>query len=530
MATTIFPATAAATPDTTRLTATLTRARKIAWLVLATFAVIFIHGYHPYAEDAAIYLPAIEKQMDPTLFPQGADFFLAHARASVFSGLIAFSASLTHLSLDYVLLLWYALSVALLLTASWRFAELCFDRPRAGLYGALLVAAVMTIPVAGTSLMLADPYLAARSLSTPLFLFALCYVLEDKLLRAGGCLLLASLLHPLMGVYGCALAITVWAVGKAQWRLLAILAGASAVVVGLGAAYMRITGVSENYRTVVLTRSYLFLAKWAWYEIFGLIAPLGLFAALLWRRRAPEDARLRACAIAALLNGVFFLLIAMAVTRSVDSVGLVRFQPLRAFHLIYLLMFLLPIHYATQRIFSRRANLFYLFLIPVFTGMFIVQEHGFPASPHVEWPWTKWANPWREAFAWIRSNTPKDAIFALDPDYMDRPGEDRLGFRAYAERVSLADRSKDGGVAVLFPGLADAWVKQFTAAATLTRIASEPGAVETDRTGWMVVQNVSTADLDCPYRNRAVAVCRINPSRSNARTQASHPYAAVPRP
>ncbi len=43
-------------------------------------------------------------------------------------------------------------------------------------------------------------------------------------------------------------------------------------------------------------------------------------------------------------------------------------------------------------------------------------------------------SPWLSAFLWIRENTPKDAVFALDPKYMNEPGVDGHGFRAMAER------------------------------------------------------------------------------------------------
>ena len=38
-------------------------------LLLLAFAAILVHGYHPGAEDAEIYLPGIEKRLDPSLFP-----------------------------------------------------------------------------------------------------------------------------------------------------------------------------------------------------------------------------------------------------------------------------------------------------------------------------------------------------------------------------------------------------------------------------------------------------------------------------
>ena len=62
-----------------------------------------------------------------------------------------------------------------------------------------------------------------------------------------------------------------------------------------------------------------------------------------------------------------------------------------------------------------------------------------------------------QAFLWIRGNTPKDALFALDADYINAPGEDAQSFRAIAERSALPDYSKDGGEASIAPDLTAAW-------------------------------------------------------------------------
>ena len=37
-----------------------------------------MHGYHPWAEDAAIYIPGVEKLLNPKLFPFNSQFFELH--------------------------------------------------------------------------------------------------------------------------------------------------------------------------------------------------------------------------------------------------------------------------------------------------------------------------------------------------------------------------------------------------------------------------------------------------------------------
>ena len=78
-------------------------------------------------------------------------------------------------------------------------------------------------------------------------------------------------------------------------------------------------------------------------------------------------------------------------------------------------------------------------------GMWFVARDAYAASPHIEWPGAVQTNPWLSAFYWIRENTPKNAVFALGPDFMSAHGEDAHGFRAIAERSMLADHVKDSG-------------------------------------------------------------------------------------
>ena len=80
---------------------------------------------------------------------------------------------------------------------------------------------------------------------------------------------------------------------------------------------------------------------------------------------------------------------------------------------------------------------------------------------------------YERAFAWIGRNTPKDAVFAMDAQYITKPGEDAQSFRAIAERSVLPDFSKDGGVVTNKPELAAEWLQGQVAQAGL---GAEPDA------------------------------------------------------
>jgi hypothetical protein len=78
---------------------TATPLRNCFFLLLLTLAAVFLHSYHPYVEDAEIYVPAIKKALDPSLYPHDAHLFTGQTRFSLFpvvtAGLVRFS----HLSL-----------------------------------------------------------------------------------------------------------------------------------------------------------------------------------------------------------------------------------------------------------------------------------------------------------------------------------------------------------------------------------------------------------------------------------------------
>jgi hypothetical protein len=143
--------------------------------------------------------------------------------------------------------------------------------------------------------------------------------------------------------------------------------------------------------------------------------------------------------------------------------------------------------------------------------MFISQRLQFTGSEHLELPGRTSANPWLQAFAWIRQNTPADAYFALDPEYMAAPGEDYHSFRALAERSQLADNIKDTAVVTQVPELGKVWARQVKAQegwgrfqlADFERLKAEFGV------NWVLVAYPQPGGLLCSWHNGVVSVCQI---------------------
>jgi hypothetical protein len=268
---------------------------------------------------------------------------------------------------------------------------------------------------------------------------------------------------------------------------------------------------SAAYHEVARHHSYFYIQHWQWYELLGIAAPL----LLLWWFKRIADTRqwVNVGHVSRSFVAYGLIYIAMALVFDLPSrfETLARLQPLRCLHLLYIVMFVMTGGFLAEYVLKNRAWRWLLLFIPLTVGMFLAQRSVFPASEHVQWPGAAPRNPWAQSFVWIRNNTPVNAVFALDPDYMNIPGEDEIGFRCLAQRSRLADRVKDDGAVSMFPQLAQEWWDQVQAQTpwrdfTLDNFTHLEKRYEVT---WVVLQNPGIAGLDCPYKNRAVQVCRL---------------------
>ncbi len=198
---------------------------------------------------------------------------------------------------------------------------------------------------------------------------------------------------------------------------------------------------NPSWRKALDAKPYLYLHRWAWYEWLGALAPIFLFW-LLWRvamRRG--ETSLARFALAVFLYGVFQMAVAMIMLGTPALVRFVPLQPMRFLQPIY--FFLMLIGGGLFGKYALKASLWRwaVFLLAINGGMLYAQRQLFSASQHLELPGRPTSNPWLQAFAWIRQNTPTDAYFALGANYMAAPGEDYHSFRALAERSMLTDAS-----------------------------------------------------------------------------------------
>ena len=481
-------------------------------LVALTPAVLLIHGYHPFADDAAIYVAGVRKLVHPTLFQIDAPFVTANTHLSMFSHLLAWTVRLTHLPLSVVLLATYLISIFFFLLGSWLVATGLFDHEPERWFSVLLAAACFTLPAAGTALTIMDPYVTARSFSTPLALFAVVAVLARRCWIAALFIVLMALMHPLMAVYAAALVI-LYAIIDAEhpWAAAALgVAGVAAVgVIALGTRHLP---VSRAYFEAMdsSARAFLYPAKWKWYEDLGLVIPLIMFlTAANWAR----GARIRKLCRASVVLGACSIAAAFLFVHPSGPFFLVRLQLLRSFHVLYLIGVLLFGGWLGGMLADRRGGRWIAaaLLAAASVGLFSAQRATFHLSAHIEWPGAHPRNPWSQAYVWIRKNTPANAVFAADPHLIFRDVVNQQGFRATAERSLLANDKDQGVVAVMDPSTAPQWAAQRDAQEGINTITDAERIQRLRPFGvtWLLLPADSVTDFPCPYRNTTAKVCRM---------------------
>ena len=495
-------------------------------LLLALLAVVTVgvQGYHFGTDDAAIFCPAIERFAHPQLFPFGAIFFLTHSQHSFFAPLVGALARFPHLSVEWAVLLWYFVGTWLLLVAGWQMAAVCFTTARARWTAVALMAALLPVQVAGTAIPIADAYFTARTISTPLTLFALAAGLSGRWRTALVYIGITIFLHPQMAL--CAAVLLALAalpqLGKYARTKSGNVAALPVFLLTLGhvTSLFAAGPASGPYREALYARSQFFAGNWTLAQWVGVVCPMLI---LLWLSHASLNVMTqpaRRISAVLVIAGSLATLVFLFFSSSHRFDSLMRLQPMRLFQLVYIVMFLLLGGLAGEYLLRGRVWRFAIFFLPLAFGMYALDRSIYPASPHLEWPGTAGSNSWLEAFAWIRQNTPESAVFAIDPHYMHLPGEDTHGFRALAERSVLADSYKDSGVAAMFPAVAPEWEREqqltrgwdhYTAPDFLALTARSPVT-------WVMVQPAQSSGLDCPFHNSAVSVCRLNrqPSPNNS--------------
>jgi len=501
-------------------------------LLILTLLALFVHGFHVGIEDDAIYLPAVKQHLNPSLYPHDSIMFEPQTRPTLWDELVAYSIRLTGVSVETGEFAWYLFCLFAFLSGCWLLMTRVFEHRLERLGAVAVVTALLTMPVAGVAIYIADQHLHPRMLATALVLVGASILLplpneSVSLNRAAISLLLtalATLIHVQMAFYGLVflifLVLPLERFGERAVEFWVLLTPLLMLFQHGSAQWVEASRIKRQH--------YLF--RWEWYEwigIFGPIIILYLIARWAQRRNRPAVHNL---ALRVALLGAFGFLVTLVLTTPPKLERLTAYQPMRIFHTVYLMMLLLFGGLAAQMLLKRSWWRWVLLLFPMSVGMYFAQRDLFPRTNHIEWPGRSTGNAWVEAFQWVRKNTPNDAYFALDQHFMVAYGEDYHGFRALAERGHIADWDKDSGVACLFPSLAPRWSREVHALQGFNHFGDDDfRRLEHDfGVSWVVLEKpyvhqyedgrletrgftgpASEIFAECPYQNSAVRVCKL---------------------
>lgn len=483
--------------------------RDFVGVLLFTLVGFFVMGYHPGLEDDGVYLTAVKARLNPALYPHDGPFFRLQMQASAFDDFMAYFVRWTHIPLAWAELFCHFAALFLILWATKKILNLLFCANAARWAGVAMTAAMFTLPVAGSALYLADQHLHPRNLAAALTLLAAWRILDGKHLQAAPFLLAALLFHPLMTVFGLSFC-TFLTLATLEPLPLPLRALRSTSFAFLPLRWVFEPAHSAWYKAAE-TRSYFYLYNWTWYEWLGAVAPLVLFA-LLWSFASKRGETLLArCAAATFFYGIFQQVLAMLLLSPWAPARFMPLQPMRYLQIEYFLLMMLGGAMLGRFLLQKSAWRWALFLFATSAAMFTWQRVELSAVSHLELPGSRPSNPWLQAFAWIRSNTPVDAYFALDPYYLEASGEDFHSFRALAERSQLADAVKDTAVVTQVPELESTWSSQVAAEEDWRNftIADFERLRRTFGVDWVLVAYPQPPGLGCPWHNQQLAVCRI---------------------
>src|SRR5580698_1147738 len=353
------------------------------WILPLSLLAMLIQGYHPGAEDDAVYLAAVHWRLHPTLFPFDARFFRVQMQASGFDGLMAVTVRLLHLPVNVVMLAWQFAAICLLLYACLRLSRHLFADTVAQLAAVSLVAVLFALPVAGSALFLVDPQLHPRTLATALIVFAADAVLCRRGIWAVPLLFVAMLMHPIMAAFGVSLCICLAIAGGGALHGWVLAAGPPVQGHELGWLLDR---PSSAWWQAMSTRRYIFLSRWTWFEWLGALAP---FVLLGWCRRWAAHHRhvnMARVSAALLLYSAFQFLFAAVITLTPALARILPLPPMRYLHLVYLLGALIAGGLLGEFFLRARLLRWTLIFVPLAVGMFFFARSLYPSSPHLELP------------------------------------------------------------------------------------------------------------------------------------------------
>ena len=475
----------------------------VAAAIVLAFA---LHGYHFGVSDQKLYLPAALRAANPALFPHDAAFFTTEARFTLFDELVA-GGLRAGIPLDVAMFAGQVVALAVVAAGTLRLLALAGFSAEASWAGLGLLILLLPCPVAGTRIGVLEPYLLPRGLAIGAALWAFVLAIERRP-AALALLVVAGALHPLTGLWSAG-HVVAQAVDR-RWTRPLRAAGAAAMLLAAGACAPLLVPTFDEatyWQTALAPDSFAarYPWHWPWYEWAGVIAPLLLLWFVARDRAGSATARIASRLLYSAVAGVMLALLITAVPDRAWPL-----QPMRQLHLVYVVAIALTGAAIERRVLRGRLWPRLVAAALVAATVLAVQQR-YPASGYVDWPGQLPDNAYVRAFDWIQRHTPLDTRIAIDPFYLRHPGPDWHAARVFTRRSMISDAVHDLAPAAMSMPLAARWTAEQRQLAGW-RTFQRDDFVRLGRdlhVSWVVVPAHQAPDLDCPFAEPTVRVCRV---------------------
>jgi hypothetical protein len=404
-------------------------------------------GYRYAASDQAFYIPAVLRHLDPALFPADAPLIDSQARLTVVDETIAVLARVTRVSLPYLFLALYLLTLALLLTGAVRAGRHFFSNR----WSAVALAAALTLrhAIAKTGANTLEGYFHPRELAFALGVWALAVWIER---RGAGCAVLlagAAAIHPTTGAWFILLlGFATLVRRRLPWRTVAAVAilgiAVAAVATRVGPLAGRFVRMDPAWLAVIADKDYLFPLDWP-ANVWATNLVTIVIVLVCWMARRAQARTFDG--EHALVAGAVALVVLFFAWLPFDAAHIALAVQLQVSRLFWVLDFLATIYLvwmiAEFRTARPRARVIALALVIAAAARggysMLVQFHDRPLfAVHIA------HGDWRDAMTWAQS-TPASSNWLADPLHAVRYGS---SVRAAGRRDVLLEQVKDTAIAM----------------------------------------------------------------------------------
>lgn len=499
------------------------------FIVFSTFLTLIVNSYRYGVSDQRVYIPLIDKILQPELFPNDLLFEQPQEKYSLLLPVIA--GFVRVFGLQWAFFVGYFLTVLVIFLVVYHLAYAITGTKGAACLAVLVL--VISQNIAGTQTATIEKYFVLRTISLPFALGCVYFFIEKKYIRASISAGLAFLIHPITAVAPITILFSyiTFNIISIGWAKVIKIFGAFILIAspllltviffksGSGGGSL-LSSMSSDWLNILQVRHpYIFPSKW--HELpkrvftwMGFIKFIVLFVlavmvkyALIYKTKQDsikfdeKDRRI----LYSFLISLSFLGISYLFGDVYPLPLIIQFQVARGLYLVYFI----SVIYAIGVFWTiyQKLPLPKWFIHAVIITVLIATNSEYLLPPgsllkRIDFPGLIPAEPWMELQYWVEKNTPTNALFLVPPQ--------EAGFRVYAKRGIVGDL-KDGGPGLYSEEYAKKWqarmndLKDYDSfnEAKFSELADKYGA------SYIVTQKDHSLKLEKIYENNQWALYKI---------------------